>query len=127
MPAGREMDALVAEKVMGLPGMVLGADTRCPITGGEMRMGVSRAWCFDCHEWHHSPYKEYSIDISAAWEVVEKMRANGCGFSTSDYGGFRKGWSVTFYNRHGDAPATYEAETLPIAICRAALKAVEGR
>ena len=76
MPAGREMDSLVAEKVMGRPKLEL-QDARCPYCGEEMHYTIERAWCMDCKEWRYSPYKEYSSDISAAWEVVEKLFERG--------------------------------------------------
>lgn len=47
IPAGRELDALVAEKVMGI---------------GKLE--------FDAY---YGPQHRYSTDIAAAWEVVEKL------------------------------------------------------
>ena len=131
MEAGREMDALVAEKVMGLPKVSsLNKDSRCPITGGEMRMGIDRAWCFDCSTWHYGPHKEYSADISAAWEVVEKMQWKGFIWSMNyrnpamsdlkymPYVGF---WHYT--DGKLDKQGYSDALELPLAVCRAALKA----
>ena len=130
MEAGREMDALVAEKVMGLPkASSLGKDSRCPITGGEMRMGIDRAWCFDCRTWHYGPHKEYSADISAAWEVVDRMEQSGKWLKLHSPWRPEDGdkWWADFLD-HGftgwngkENPA--EAPTAPLAICRAALKA----
>ena len=52
MEAGREMDALVAEKVMGLSYILFDGT--------------------DPHQEELTPH--YSTDIAAAWEVVEKLR-----------------------------------------------------
>jgi hypothetical protein len=95
MQAGREMDALVAEKVMGA------------------RYSVPR----------------YSADIAAAWEVVERMREH-------PDPRFRTLRMVAYpYNR---TYATFDAENedewteangenaTPLAICRAALAALEA-
>jgi hypothetical protein len=50
MKPGRELDALIAEKVMGL------------FTNGEPDFGYT-----------YETIPPYSTDIAAAWEVVEKM------------------------------------------------------
>ena len=129
MEAGRELDALIAEKVMG------------------HRMfeppPMSEPWEVMPDDYRGRPLLPYSTDIGAAWEVVEKMRERGkdrkdiaiCmdGFSLSqnhvgedwqDYPWAPEGgWSATFtdgYNTSGAA-----ALTAPHAICLAALKAVE--
>lgn len=73
MKPGRELDALVAEKVMGLP-VIAFEGAPCPDCGGEMRYCGARSWCHSaCHEWKYSPYRAYSTDIAAAWEVVAYM------------------------------------------------------
>ena len=101
MEAGRELDALVAEKVM-----------RAKAKGDT----------FDHIMW--PPH--YSTRIEDAWEVVEKMQADGWFWNIDyDYGelvaGFGKG-----RDSEGDLSWHYEqAETTPHAICLAALKAVE--
>lgn len=104
MKAGRELDALTAEKVMGL------RVVRCPDHG-------------DCIYWHaYGPDRpdgqlpEYSTDIAEAWQVVEKLRDLDpeiwwdvhweCVFNTND----SRVWGT--------------ADTAPEAICRAALAAV---
>ena len=96
MPAGREMDTLIAKSIFG---------------------NVKKSW-----DWEFT-LPSYSTDISAAWRVVEKMSDAGSIFSvfisqsyTSD------GWGVTIEN----AFVRYDvvAGTAPLAICRAALLAV---
>lgn len=66
-------------------------------------------------------YKPYSTDISAAWEVVKKMKDFSEVISISWCRGQNGGWQVSFEDESvffGDAP---------YAICLAALKAVEKR
>ena len=103
MPAGREMNLLIADKVMLLPCVddPPGDGRNCPRCG----------------------YLDYSTDIAAAWEVAEKMRAT---YGVSLYWrSKRKGegcWVAKFLHRSHAHEAT--GDTAPLAICRAALKAV---
>lgn len=107
MEAGREMDIRVAEKIF--PDDAFPWHHQCDYSG-----------CFRCL----SNAEHYSTDISAAWQVFEKLRQFG------DFElGFRFGkWAV----RSGRIPqvAAYttvtEADTAPLAICRAALKALSA-
>lgn len=125
------MDALVAERVMGLPKAELGG--ACPKCGGETRIGVDRAWCFRCSEWIYSPYPEYSTDIAAAWRVVEHL----IGKDGRDQDLFIECWAdgewfVAFHPmgyEHRDPKASCDGRktgvpSAPLAICRAALKAI---
>lgn len=101
MQAGRELDALVAEKVFGEP----------------------------LHYYGYDGLPRYSADIAAAWFVVEKFR-RGCNgmvaacvdLQVSDYPDVRD----CFCKIYG--PSTPEsiasATEMPLAICLAALKAV---
>jgi len=144
MKAGREMDALIAEKVMGWK------DIRCD-QGGNLPYGVpdddfnsdvdehkKHGNCGFPMEYHREPIPMYSHDISAAWEVVEKMTSEGaCPAIINDDNGH---WAMaldgmqncvdgsetmdvatTFF-----APKSLWCDTVPLAICRAALKAKEG-
>jgi len=107
LEAGRELDALVAEKVMGWKKL---NDT-----------GLS--WRSPDEGFSNLPY--FSTDISAAWQVVEKMRETRWieVHSTID------GEWAAFYTPIGTTDmnqAIHEyakASTAPLAICRAALKA----
>ena len=117
MEAGRELDALIAEKVMGL-------------TLGPAPMSANfEITCVKLgdHEWRNISY--YSTKIGAAWEVVEKMR----GHSDS----LRRTFRIVAYPYHRTY-ATFDIEedsddwteangdhATPLAICLAALKAVE--
>ncbi|MGI4864175.1 MAG: BC1872 family protein [Janthinobacterium lividum] len=71
----------------------------------------------------------YSTDIARAWQVVEKMHADGWGYGLSagratidPLPGHRLP-DCTFYTRDG-RQGWNQAETAPIAICRAALLAL---
>jgi len=114
MVAGRELDALVAEKVMGWsvnrsergwetlgvrPKRLIGRRGMCRLPGD--------AW---------SP----SEDISAAWEVVEKLGA-------VRIEKFSDGWYAQFGERERDRNFRLTAgiaDMAPLAICLAALAAV---
>lgn len=116
MEAGRDMDALIAERVMGYT--------------------VTRVNGEPYTEWHGhkaEPYHlgAYSTDIAAAWQVVEKMR-EGFKFCCLDLHSDLH-YSYTFSLTHYRAEDMHEQEhnpdfvahapTAPLAICRAALKA----
>jgi hypothetical protein len=137
-----ELDERVAREVMGLPAVPWDDKTPCPYCGVVMRYCGQRSRCTDCSEWRYSAYKEYSDDIACAWEVVDKMRTIGhpCGFSVvvgtngmaSQQNGakFYEGWrgaghSIFDAEPHKGFDAV--AETVPRAICLAALKAVADR
>jgi len=111
LPAGRELDAIVAEKVMGM--RVLRHADGSISEGGQGNERVRR----------DAKIPMYSTSIAAAWEVVEKLLSGGrsivmtCGIDSLP----------TFFVRIGDDPGEFVAEnTAPLAICRAALKAVMG-
>ena len=115
MEAGREMDALVAELVMGLCPHFLVLDVR----KGDDGFDDYITWtCKHCEEefrglaygkeYNHPELLPYSTDIAAAWQALEKMKSNNWFrilFEDADL------WTLT---------ASEAAE----AICRAVLKAV---
>jgi Phage ABA sandwich domain len=114
LKAGRELDALVAEKVMGW--------TQVRNSKPE---GFSSLW-------RGRPpgnlatlrtIPDYSTDISDAWKVVEKVdNRNGVaremGVLTASISRYDNGYTVRFFN------SGVTADTAPLAICLAALKAV---
>jgi|SRR3990170_898451 len=106
MPAGRELDVLIAEKVMEWK----------YISGARIRDG------FDT--------PRFSTDISAAWEVVEKfdyLYLFRLDHPIEDYAGRIGRWEakLVFKEKRGVDKRFYYAlaDTAPLAICRAALKA----
>jgi hypothetical protein len=71
MPAGREMDALVAEKVLGWQWQQFKDYERLYILDSEMRRyGAMRQ---GGETEYTSNLREYSKDMGAAWEVVDQM------------------------------------------------------
>ena len=126
LEAGRELDALVAEKVMGwkwdkgnsLQHLLLGPDGAIGAVifhdGIADDDGIVQP--LDC--------PHYSTDIAAAWEVVEKLRRANDGeylFTINDAGM----WYAKFLDEHGE-PVSRSGfcDTAPLAICRAGLLAV---
>lgn len=131
LKVGPAPDALVAVEVMGwkrlnwtLP-VFIAPDGRSHYTGETIaerrKLGMKE------HPGAFLP----TTDITTAWLVVEKMRADGWNFSCEDEGRFGQTWTAWF-NRNlnrdehphawvdsgrGDAP------TAPLAICLAALAA----
>lgn len=109
MPAGREMDAAIAEKVMGFRvmrdeqhGHILCNDPDQIEIGGHV--------------------KPYSTDIGSAWKVVEKMKPFRLWLiDLEDY------WQASSLNPDDGNGLKANAETAPLAICRAALKTIERR
>jgi hypothetical protein len=110
MPAGLEMDALVAEKVMGWKFVKPRHGTCCTC----QRCGRDYDSCGGgC---------EYSGDIAAAWTVVEKMKTLYWEL-TLQYGSANSEAMAKFWRTF--VPGYYVATgTVPAAICRAALIAM---
>ena len=122
MKAGRELDALIAEKVMGFQRVEFLRDML--------------PWTFYLHEDRdvvvafQSKLAEFkpSTNIADAWEVVRKMgmvliENSGEAFGQADE------WNVQFvgHDKEGKPHWVSEsAETVEIAICLAALKAKGG-
>ncbi len=104
MPAGREMDALIFERVMELAFGSTGKNTTAP---------------------------HYSTDIAAAWEVVEKFAHNHrnnlaveMGFSHFGLVAYPGGEWFCSLGLNDGVTHSAKAETAPLAICRASLIAV---
>jgi len=136
LEAGRELDALIAEKVMGW--------TWCVQPHGH----ISRPGKYSYTRWLCEPDRyrsakpkwdkwdgktempisglngeymhvlEYSTDIAAAWEVVEKMRELDMLGDFSQACDFLTPWSWLDYSKASD---------MALFICRAALKAISAQ
>jgi len=105
MEAGPELDRLVAEQIMGW------SEGKHFKVGdfGVVKLGeVIDIW---------SP----SSDIAAAWEVVKELYDRELGIEM--YGEKKFPWEAEILIP-GGRPVSVQAETLPLAICRAALLAV---
>lgn len=131
MKAGREMDALVAEKVMGWEPIV-----DFPMGSGQaLAPGWKGYWTGEWFRWTERPVQDSdeveepwspSTDIAAAWEVLEKFPDFAV---TTMYEGYVRKWAMVD-NRppYASKPAQHWAygETFPHAICLAALNAVKA-
>ena len=109
MPAGREMDALVAERVMGIKNPCR-CDPEFDYTNDE------------CNRCGGVFIDDYSFDIVASWNVLlETIKNINCGGSICFTNHFPDiyGIDVRF-----DTMDAVNADELPLAICRAALLAV---
>lgn len=98
MKPGRDLDAFIAEKVMG-----------------EKNDGTLHLWV-----------PRYSLSMDAAWEVVEKLTVTTKQWLRLEQ--HPTGCTATFeLSGAGDKDAEWSAEaiTAPHAICLAALKAVD--
>jgi hypothetical protein len=161
MKAGRELDALIAEKVMGLCTGKTGYVSEAKLTA-QYRIAVhddyvknyreepNADWlesevedrvretvggdyppkeCGKCEYGPHRTMKSYSTDIAAAWEVVEQFRRGWNGqaaacidMHVSDYVSMPDCHCIIYGPSITRIHA--EAETMPLAICLAALRAV---
>jgi hypothetical protein len=131
LPAGRQLDALVAERVFGYAGVRLAPDhpwtcLRNP-TAREVADYAQNGIRHDVLGVDH-----YSTDIAAAWQVVNALRQRRLYLQMNDTmsrwrARFFTVASTRFWDRESADGAMYEfAETLPHAICLAALAAVEA-
>jgi hypothetical protein len=119
---GRELDALVAVRVLGFAPVAWDEETPCPECGGEMRYCGERSRCCNCSEWRCSPYREYSSEIAPAWEVVDQMHGRGVQWLLKPLaGGLGKVYAV---EEGGRTRRLGDRAPLPLAICRAGLLAV---
>lgn len=115
MPAGREMDALIAERVMGHEVNRQAQLFAHGLYYADMSEGIVRL-------------QDYSTNMGAAWDVVEKLE-NGdeilqIGLRRSRAVNQWNCWLIGKMDQYPCAPASdvYE-DTAPLAICRAALLA----
>lgn len=113
LPAGRELDALVAEKVMGWRRVDdhLWEDA-------DRRLRSTAPWS----SWAFHP----STDIAAAWQVVEKIYPGmDLTFGRAKRDDGTVVWWIICAPEDDAEVIEIEAELFPLAIARAALAAVE--
>ena len=135
MEPGRELDVSVAVNVMGWQRWESkGIDKVWPVIVppmGDERHNWAAEWDeHGCPHW----MPHYSTDISAAWEVVEKMQNTPCrdgDHFCARVEGFKNAHEAAFFHHLVGIPGDdgleyYEARgiTAPEAICKAALLAV---
>jgi hypothetical protein len=124
--AGRELDALVAEKVMGCS-PVKGTACHCGGYPNKHHNMSKQGYPHDPHANIHGPTRElayYSTDIAAAWLVVEKFEY--VQLEIMKDGVDCEIWKSTNRPFEEWTPvSTASADTAPLAICEAALAATE--
>ena len=144
MKPGRELDVLVADKVMGCKVFLRTIDSNERIfltEPGKDRHSVPRSsfdyWSCQCDPIHIHNRKEgggipeYSTDIAAAWKVVEKLRGddNALQLFGSEKNDNVKRWYAYFSGKYWCEATSIlllgeVSESAPHAICLAALKLV---
>lgn len=130
MKAGRKLDALIAERVMGWRLEDYGE--------GSIYFYAPRGTCGASCDHHLHLLPEFSTDIADAWSVVEKMKADKGFISITFYEDYpnkrtpSQGMDGPPYKAHwsvsglgiGYQEGKIAADTAPHAICLAALKAL---
>ncbi len=126
LEAGRELDALVAEKVMGF-----GFDVVSGPTWSERRTYDSYDRLLVCtsadgRTVYSNDLLRYSMDVAAAFLVVDRWRKRGDGFQLDSLGFRGEEWRCGFMDASNGGMEIHfaEAATAPLAICKAALAAV---
>ena len=139
MEAGRELDALIADKVMGMApcdawrpwnmGSAGGPMVAISYEDGRCKNGHERGKCYSVvMNGPAGGCPKYSTDIAVAWSVVEKLNENGWYVWVFSHGAHYGCWMERFDVNKDDTvserriPAC-EADTAPLAISLAALKA----
>ncbi len=114
MKAGRKLDSLISEKIFG---------EKYPYN--KMFKDYYRPWVEDPIAYEECPH--YSTNIKSAWEVVEKLLTMlpNQDFHVEHWADEENsGWQVSSCYELGGWKDWVRAETLPHAICLAALKAL---
>ena len=100
MPAGREMDELIAHKIMGY------------IDGKKTHQTAKGYW------WSTTHIPNYSSGISSSWEVVDEFYS----MTLDKYSNGAEWICYIVGERDGkNTDGNSTADTAPLAICRAAL------
>lgn len=134
MEAGRKMDLLVEDLVMGRCVCVHDPEWFTKARSGSSAYVNQDGWRCVTHDRPIGSrgLPSFSTDIAAAWDVLEAMIRHGY-FPNLEYthGGWRVGmglsWQVGGVGTDGKeemVPIRHTAETIPLAICRAALLAM---
>lgn len=152
LQAGPELDALVAERVMGLqPGVDFGSwsehywkrlangeiddfGLESEHHNGPMCARCYYAYCEHCQDGPDQPCAvkppRYSTEIQYAWRVIERIKEIGDHYCKWDMGQVPDGWSVVVgFKRKANGRMEHgygHAAECPEAICRAALAAIGG-
>lgn len=131
LPAGPRLDALVAEKVMGWEQKVIRWNW-VDLGKEEAHIdGVCDGVCWTRPDGIPIPeagLPPYSTDIKAAMEAISKLNEQGwnsvlIGPRHLKGPNFRLGWHVSFHKIESWGNSKSVGADLPLAICRAAIKA----
>lgn len=126
MPAGQEMDALIAEKIFGWRYLTAEEANIVRVFATQ-----DRHWMVEPHAARFTfmlspengirPPGEWSSRIDNAWVIVEKLKGQGYAVVVEAIGD--GGWHAGFY-RGDRLEHEVQGETAALAICRAALKII---
>ena len=126
LPANRETDALIAERVMGWEKSPARVSFR--LGGYLVDPGENVYTDKSGNTYATFEVPEFTKDIAAAWQVMDWMRENTVEkYTAPSLFSVPHGWSMVLYEKNDNhAPAWLDAfaPTAPLAICRAALLAV---
>lgn len=124
MPANKHLDKLIHLDVMNLPEPP--EKFPCPVCGDTENMwyGETRSRCTICNEWLYSPYKQYSDDIAAAFQMQSVLFAQ-----FEDYVRIEKKYMVQLmrvivFDNGGEYKETLMVKANAHQRCRAALLVV---
>jgi hypothetical protein len=113
LKAGPQLDELIATKVMGGVRHEVNSVLKVDVSAKSYTLG--KGW----------EYPRYSTDITAAWEVVGKLNEVYFMISTRSYVNQPNQSQCLILPKAGeDAWITATGESIPHAICLAALKAI---
>lgn len=127
MPAGREMDALIAEKVMDWkPCYIVKHQFGMALISQHLKKEDAEAACEKGDEMIESQPPKYSSDITAAWLVVEKLLNNKLWTFNLEVTGSGNPIqcveaSFSYPSEDEECVSTANTADEPLAICRAAL------
>lgn len=125
MDAGRELDKLIAEKVMNDVERYLPLYKRLTdLSAKEFVSGETKPIYIPVYKGGNLNPKRYSTDIAAAWEVINKIYSlKGFMLELSGTHG-NLGWGCSMFLA-GVQDLSEDCESAPHAICLAALKVMK--
>lgn len=109
LPAGRELDALIAERIFGAKKRIV----KWPLEDRLVFDWPDNHTCFERY------LPNYSTDIGTAWEIIEEFNKRESDYNISEL----------FYNqlKQQDIFLYLTQERAALAICRTALKAISEK
>lgn len=110
----RKIDRLVAEKVLKQETRIKWVVTQKKYEYKFYNVNGDEIWL---------PLPKYSTDIKDAWQVVEKLKDKGFLFALKNTVGGNYSFSLTDWGGMCDTFSA-DSDTVPLAICLVALKAV---